>query len=235
MARLRHRRHGAIRWCVMLALPMVLAACHQAEIDQLHNELAATKTQLASETAKGAATAERGSQLEKVLATTQAELATTQDELRRVKQSPEYVYREALALADADSDEGDAKAIDALRRFRDQYPNDSLMPTASAKIDDLGRRIKDRANQLTRSQAEVKKLLTRCRALSKQARDIESDGVQFNYFGDLDMNSAVAASRRGNKLREDAESAKTRGLELVKTIPDPDGSLKEGLEQCDAA
>jgi hypothetical protein len=63
----------------------------------------------------------------------------------------------------------------------------------------------------------------------------KESGLRFNYFGDLDLNTSMEASRRGSRLREQAQAAKAEGLELLKACIDATGTPKEGLEKCHAS
>jgi len=225
----------AIICCVAaLVLRSQAVRTGKAAVDDLRQDLSKAEGKL-GDTRKLLETARA------TLATTQTnlkkittELETARTEIKRLKQTPRYFFTEALSKAKAsDDDYGDEKAIAAFQVVVDRYPEDPLAKVAKTRIGELKERIEGRAKKLKKAQAKVRKLIRICKTATERARKAHSSGIRFNMYNQIDMNSALAASRRGEKHQERAKKAKKKASKLLKTVPDPDGKLAEKVGKCD--
>jgi len=171
---------------------------------------------------------------QKEIDTLKATLATVQEENTKLKQTPRFFFDAAVTLmSSSDSDSGDEAAIEAFQQVVDRFPGDSLVQEANKKISELKGRIATRARELAKAQAKVRQLIASCKSNTRSAESAEESGLVFNRYNQLNMNAAIASSRKSEAFREKARAAKEKAEELLKTVPDPDGKLKEQVYRCD--
>ena len=154
-------------------------------------------------------------------------------EVEDLKRTASYEFASATeAMQSSKDDAGDQKAIALFQAVASKYPNDPLAATAQERIEELKAKIQQRAEALVKAQKEVKKQIAICKKESARSRKIEENGMVFNQWGKLNMNVAMRASRRSRPHEKKAKQAKTRAWELLKIVPDPDGSLEEAVSRC---
>lgn len=171
---------------------------------------------------------------QKEIGTLKAALVTVQEENTELKQTPRFFFDAAIAkMAASDSDGGDEAAIAAFQQLVDRFPGDSLVQEASKKISELKGRIATRARELAKAQTKVRQLIASCKSNARSAKIAEESGLVFNRYNQLNLNAAIASSRRSDAFRKKAEAAKEKAEELLKIVPDPDGKLREQVQKCD--
>lgn len=166
------------------------------------------------------------------LEASKAALAALKEENKQLKQTAHFAFQGAISLTGSNSDEGDAKAIEAFQVVIDRFPTDPLASVAKTKTAELNKAIKQRAAALMATQAKVRKLIKTCQAQTAKEIRISRDSLVFNSNNQINMNRAMAGERRAEKHRRAAEKAKEKAEELLKSVPDPDGRLAEALEKC---
>jgi len=171
---------------------------------------------------------------QKEIGTLKTTLAAVQEENTKLKQTPRYYYDLALAeMAASETDDGDIKAIAAFQHIIDRFPGDPLIAEAQKKIKELQGRIDGRAKALAKAQSEVRRLISICQSNSRTAAGIHHRGLRFNAYNQMDMNLALDSAERAAVYEKRSTEAKEKAEELLKTVPDPDGSLMEKLRRCD--
>jgi hypothetical protein len=198
----------------------------QKLIAALSKERDGVKADLASTNSKLSTTAA-------TLTDTQSKLTAANAEIAKLQETAQYGYEHALGVAGSNTDGDDQSAITELQGVAERYPSDPLMPSVKAKIKEFQRRITKRAADLQAAQAQVRSLIATCQSNAASAKTAGSDSIVFNMFGQIDMNSAMAGSRRSDAYKKRADAAKEKATELVKTVPDTNGSLAEAVEKCD--
>ena len=230
-----------VPWIVAAILGIglvVVLVLKSQDTDRLSGELEIARAQLrtaasAIEKTKKAAS-EDLSKVRSELGVAEVENTKLKAANKKLKQTARYFFDRATEImSGSDSNGGDESAIDGYQKVVDRYPDDALATLAKKRIAELRRRIAKRTDKLLRQQGEVRRLIKTCKRLTKAARDARDSGLHFNRYNQLNMNSAMAASRRGNKLAARAEAAKEEANALLADVPDSRGRLAAKVRECD--
>jgi len=165
------------------------------------------------------------------------QIARLQAENQQLKLTPRYYFdlaATAQGAADAaNTDEADKAAITAFQEVIRRFPEDPLGVLAADKVKELEKRIAGRVVALRRAQAEVLRLIGVCRQEAKIAEEISREHLVFTRGNDIDLNLAMAGTRRADPHRRAANKAKERAEELLSEVPDPGGQLADKVRGCD--
>jgi hypothetical protein len=140
---------------------------------------------------------------------------------------------EAMNAADkANTNQADHAAVARFREVVRRFPGDPLVGAAQQRISVLANRIFERDTAVEKAQTEVVALLRQCRNDAAIARQIRTRALRFNMYNELDPGSAAAGNREAEPYDKAAKAARAKALELLKTVPDPDGALSKQVEEC---
>ena len=156
---------------------------------------------------------------------------------QQLRQTPRAYFDRAVdaetRATTANTDDADRAAITAFREVATRFPEDSLAATAAARAAALERRITDRAAALRDAQAAVVRLIATCRRETAAASAAERNSIRFDGYQQLDMNTAMAGSRRAEGHTRAATAAKERATALLVGVPDPGNTLRDQINGCD--
>ena len=83
------------------------------------------------------------------------------------------------------------------------------------------------------AQASVVRLIATCRRETAAASAAERGSLRFDGFQQLDMNTAMAGSRRAEGHTRAATAAQERATALLAGVPDPGNTLRDQINGCD--
>lgn len=156
---------------------------------------------------------------------------------QQLRQTPRFYFDRAVdaetQATAANTDAADRTAIAAFHEVTTRFPEDPLAGTATARGATLERRITDRASALRAAQASVVRLIATCRRETAAASAAERGSIRFDGYQQLDMNTAMAGSRRAEGHTRAATAAKERATALLAGVPDPGNTLRDQINGCD--
>ena len=154
-----------------------------------------------------------------------------------LKQTAQFFFDAAVKKSQgADTPEKMQAAITAFEVVTSRFPGDPLAEVAGERIGVLQEGIEANNKRLAGAQKELRKLIAACRSYSKKARAMDGGGMRFvGPNQTMDLNLAMAHSRRQDAVSRKATVAKEKAEKLLKSDPDPDpdGSLAKEVDECD--
>lgn len=156
---------------------------------------------------------------------------------QQLRQTPRFYFDRAVdaetQATAANTDAADRTAIAAFHEVTTRFPEDPLAATATARGATLEGRIADRAAALRAAQASVVRLIATCRRETAAASAAERGSIRFDGYQQLDMNTAMAGSRRAEGHTRAATAAKEHATALLAGVPDPGNTLRDQINGCD--
>ncbi|MBK6536198.1 MAG: hypothetical protein IPF99_43695 [Deltaproteobacteria bacterium] len=156
---------------------------------------------------------------------------------QQLRQTPRFYFDRAVdaetQATTANTDAADRTAIAAFHEVSTRFPEDPLAGTATAREATLEGRIADRASALRAAQASVVRLIATCRRETATASAAERGSIRFDGYQQLDMNTAMAGSRRAEGHTRAATAAKEHATGLLAGVPDPGNTLRDQINGCD--
>lgn len=218
---------------ILLIAVAMLVGC----TGKLEQALAATTTERDEARAAGTVMAKSKDEALSALSAANITIASLQAENAKLKQTPRFYFDQAIeemkGAQVANTDEGDRAVILRFQEVARRFPGDPLALESGKMIAEEEARIATRGVALKRAQSEVRRLIQTCRREARAAKQATDGSLVFNYRNDIDMNAALAGERAAEPHRKAMGKAKESAEAMLKTVPDPDGSLATQVEQCD--